>query len=38
MLEAYYEDVKAAWEERFEKTYGHWRGFVDAVVARYLAS
>ena len=24
------------WEERFEKKYGFWRGFVEAVVARYL--
>ena len=36
LLEAYYEDVKAVWEERFEKKYGYWRGFVDTVVARYL--
>jgi hypothetical protein len=36
LLEAYYEDVKASWEERFEKKYGYWRGFVDSVVARYL--
>jgi hypothetical protein len=36
LLEMYYEDVKALWEERFEKTYGYWRGFVDKVVFRYL--
>ena len=36
LLEAYYEDVKAMWEDRFEKKYGFWRGFVDAAVARYL--
>ena len=36
LFEAYYEDVKAIWEERFEKQYGFWRGFVDTVVARYL--
>ena len=36
LLEAYYEDVKVLWEERFERKYGFWRGFVDAVVARYL--
>ena len=36
LLELYYEDVKAAWEERFENKYGYWRGFVDTVVARYL--
>jgi hypothetical protein len=35
-MEAHYEDVKAAWENRFEKRYGFWRGFVDSVVARYL--
>jgi hypothetical protein len=36
LVEKYYEDVKAQWEERFEKTYGRWRGFVDNVVWRYL--
>jgi hypothetical protein len=36
LLEAYYEEVKSVWEERFEKKYGFWRGFVDQVVARYL--
>lgn len=36
LFEAHYEDVKAVWEERFEKAYGLWRGFVDSVVARYL--
>jgi len=30
------EDVKAVWEERFEKKFEFWRGFVDTVVARYL--
>ncbi len=36
LFENYYEDVKAVWEERFEKKFGFWRGFVDTVVARYL--
>jgi len=36
LVEAHYEDVKSLWEERFEKTHGRWRGFTDAVVARYL--
>ncbi|NIS83238.1 MAG: hypothetical protein GTO14_24230 [Anaerolineales bacterium] len=36
LLERYYEDVKALWEERFEPVYGFWRGFVDKVVFRYL--
>ena len=36
VIEAHFEDVKARWEERFEKRYGFWRGFVDDVVARYL--
>jgi hypothetical protein len=35
-LEAHYEDVKAIWEERFQKKYGFWRGFLDQVVASYL--
>jgi len=38
LLETYYEDVKAIWEERFQTKYGFWRGFVDSVVARYLAA
>ena len=36
LLESYYEEVKTIWEDRFEKNYGYWRGFIDAVVARYL--
>jgi hypothetical protein len=36
LVEAHYEEVKGQWEERFESRYGHWRGFVDEVVARYL--
>ncbi len=36
LFEAHYEEVKALWEERFEKAYGFWRGFIDKVVARYL--
>jgi len=36
LVEAHYEEVKAQWEERFESRYGHWRGFVDGVVMRYL--
>ena len=36
LMEAHYEDVKALWEDRFEKTYGRWRGFTDHAVWRYL--
>ena len=36
LFEAHYEEVKALWEQRFEKTYGYWQGFIDTVVARYL--
>lgn len=36
LLEAHYDDVKAHWEDRFEKAYGYWRGFVDNVVLRYF--
>ena len=32
-----YEKVKGAWEERFERTYGFWRGFVDGVVLAFQA-
>jgi len=32
----HYDNVKALWEDRFEKTHGRWRGFTDSVVARYL--
>jgi len=28
--------VKGAWEERFEREYGYWRGLADGAVARYL--
>jgi hypothetical protein len=35
-MESYYDKVKAEWEDRFERTYGFWRGFVDRVVWRYL--
>jgi hypothetical protein len=37
LLESLYERVKGAWEERFERSYGFWRGLVDEVVASYLA-
>jgi len=36
LVEAHYDDVKPLWEDRFEKTHGRWRGFTDAVAARYL--
>jgi hypothetical protein len=36
LLESHYEQVKALSEDRFEKKFGFWRGFVDQVVARYL--
>ena len=36
LMEAHYEDVKAVWEDRFEKAYGRWRGFIDHAVWKYL--
>ena len=36
LLDSLYDRVKGAWEERFERSYGFWRGLVDEVVARYL--
>jgi hypothetical protein len=32
LLESLYDRVKSAWEERFERSYGFWRGLVDEVV------
>jgi hypothetical protein len=32
LVEECYDEVKGTWEERFEATYGRWRGFVDDVV------
>jgi ribosomal protein S27E len=31
-----YDEVRGQWEERFERRYGFWRGFVDEQVKRYL--
>jgi len=36
LLEAHYESVKLAWEERFEASYGFRQGAWDDAVARYL--
>ena len=33
LLETYHDNVKALWEDRFERKFGFWRGFVDEVVA-----
>ena len=30
-----YDEVRGQWEERFERRYGFWRGFVDEQVQRY---
>jgi hypothetical protein len=35
-VESFYEKVKDVWEDRFERTHGFWRGFVDQVVWRYM--
>ena len=29
LVESLYEKVKAVWEQRFERSHGFWRGFVD---------
>jgi Arc/MetJ family transcription regulator len=36
LVETHYDELKAVWEDRFEKTHGFWRGFPNTVVARYL--
>ncbi|MEE8368693.1 MAG: transposase zinc-binding domain-containing protein [Thermoanaerobaculia bacterium] len=35
-MEERYEEVKGLWEDRFEASYGRWRGVVDAVVYAFL--
>ncbi len=34
LVEQYYDDIKALWEDRFENAQGRWRGFTDTAVAR----
>ena len=36
LFDAHFEEVKGQWEERFQRRYGFWRGFVDEQVLRYL--
>ena len=36
LVQAHYADVRDAWEERYEATYGFWRAFVDRSVGAYL--
>jgi hypothetical protein len=36
LVESLYDKVKAVWEQRFERSYGFWRGFLDDIVMRYL--
>jgi len=35
-VEERYEEVKRRWEERFQPSYGRWRGLVDGVVYAFL--
>jgi len=36
LFDSLFEEVRGQWEERFERRYGFWRGFVDEQVGRYL--
>jgi len=36
LFEHHFDEVKGQWEERFQRRYGFWRGFVDEQVLRYL--
>jgi ribosomal protein S27E len=36
LVEAHFETVKGVWDDRFERIYGFWRGFVDNVINAYL--
>jgi hypothetical protein len=37
LVDELYDRVKGSWEERFERSYGFWRGFVDEVVLAFQA-
>ena len=36
LFEAYFDEVKGRWEERYERRYGFWPSFIDGQVLRYL--
>ena len=36
LFDAHFDEIKGQWEERFERRFGFWRGFVDEQVLRYL--
>ena len=36
LFDAHFDEVKGQWEERFQRRYGFWRGFIDEQVLRYL--
>ena len=36
LFETHFEEVRGQWEDRFERRFGFWRGFVDEQVLRYL--
>jgi hypothetical protein len=36
LFDTHFDEVRGQWEERFERRYGIWRGFVDEQVLRYL--
>ena len=36
LFETHFDEVRGQWEERFQRWYGFWRGFVDEQVGRYL--
>jgi hypothetical protein len=37
LLDAHFDEVRGRWEERFERWFGFWRGFVDERSAERLA-
>jgi hypothetical protein len=36
LVESFYDEVKGCWEDRFERLYGRWRGFLDRVVNAFV--
>jgi hypothetical protein len=36
LFETHFDEVRGQWEDRYERRFGYWRGFVDEQVLRYL--
>ena len=36
LVDVHFDEVRGQWDERYERRFGFWRGFVDEQVQRYL--